>query len=140
MEKLNNLTRHLRLKVDDLKNNPERLVAFAEGGKIECHHQQTLSFGYGFNAVLIFTDMSCHTDFILVPLLDWVRTHETELAFDAIRFISEPLSNDQYDLRIEIPLTQRVIVTPLSQGGWNTDHPTEHQPEWRGEFPIANND
>ena len=136
MEKLNQLTDHLRHHVPGLRNNPDALVVFAENGQLDCHHQSTLNFGYRFNAVLIFSDLGCHTDFVFVPLLDWIRQHETELPADGVRFMATPLDGERYDLRIELPLSQRVMVTANSHGQWTTEHPPEPQPDWRGDFPA----
>ncbi|MOA37746.1 P2 phage tail completion protein R (GpR) [compost metagenome] len=70
-----------------------------------------------------------------IPLLAWLRVHQHELLAhleknkDAIQFQVEILNNDLIDMSIRLPLTERVIVKPATDGSGvlQVSHPEEPQ-------------
>jgi len=63
----------------------------------------------------------------MVPLLDWLHVHQSELLHnpdrrDGIRFEADILASNQVDLQIQLPLTERVGVTQTAPGAFTTTH------------------
>lgn len=134
MEKLNSLKNHLVAKLG-LKNNPDTVLVFGDDGHIEANLQQSLSFRYHWNTVIILTGISCSADHVFVHLLAWCREHQRDLDVEQIKYLIDPLDGNSIDLRIELPLDQPVIVTTDVQGNYNTEHPPEPKPEWAEQWP-----
>ena len=120
----------------ELAQDPDRLVVFIDAGNLRATYEPALSFEYAYVLNLVFTDYAGHPDAIMVPLLIWLRTHQSELLanFDnhgKVEFEADVLANDKVDLSIKIPLTERVGVKPRAGGGYNAEHypePTVEEP------------
>lgn len=115
----------------ELARDPDRLLVFIDGGSLQATYAPGLSFEYAYTLNLIFTDYAGHPDAIMVPLLVWLREHQSELLAnpdnrDKITFEADILANDAVDLSIKIPLTERVGVHPRSGA---PGHDIEHYPE-----------
>lgn len=132
MNKPNSLRSHLLQHIPELQHDPDRLLTFIENGKIRCTAAAGLSFEYEYQLQLIITDYAGHPDTVMIPLLDWLRTHQHELLAnydsnrDGIQFDAEIMANDLVDLSITLPLSERVIVKPV-EGGLSVNHPPEPQ-------------
>lgn len=116
MKKPNSLRDFLLEAIPDLQNNPDRLLIFADEGSIKSTLANGLSFEYSYRLKMVITDYAGDLATISIPILDWTRTHQSELlvnldkVHEGIRFEAEILANDKVDLVIEMPLTERVIV------------------------------
>lgn len=112
-----------------LVQDPERLVMFIEGGKIAAG-LGSASFEYHYTLTIGLLDFNQHPDMIMIPLLQWLRTHEpaalqnADRAKEAISFEAEILSHSTYDLRLQLKLTERVKVSITG-----SDCTAEHLPE-----------
>ena len=120
--------------VPHLRRNPDRLLIFADEGSVAATFAPGLSFEWRYTLNLIVTDFAGHPDAIMVPLLIWLRTHQSELLanFDnhgKVEFEADVLANDKVDLSIKIPLTERVGVKPRAGGGHDVVHYPEPQLE-----------
>lgn len=135
MDKLNSLRQHLINNVPAIKRSPENLHVFAEDGHIHYTPGRDSHFSYHFKAVVIVTELALHADAVFVPLIVWCKHNQTDLGRDAIKFLADPLDGNSIDLRIEIPLDERVLVTEVS-GGYSTEHPAEPVPEYNQELPT----
>ena len=118
----------------ELARDPDRLVVFIDEGSMVSTMAEGLSFEYRYTLNLVFTDYAGHPDAIMVPLLTWIKVHQSELLAnptnrERIAFEADLLSNDAVDLSIKIPLTERVGVHPRSGGGHNVEHYPEPQLE-----------
>ncbi|MBZ6064705.1 phage tail protein [Aeromonas schubertii] len=116
--------------VPALATDPERLTITIGEGRIVATGAASLSFEWQYQLAIGVLDFAGHPDQLLVPLLAWLRQHQSELFTNperrdqAIKVEAELLANDLYDLLLTIPLTERVIVRQTEQGiGW------EHVPE-----------
>ena len=114
----------------ELARDPDRLVVFIDEGSLQATFAPGLSFEYAYTLNLIFTDYAGHPDAVMVPLLIWIRQHQSELLENAdnrgkIQFEADLLANDAVDMSIKIPLTERVGVHPRDGGG----HDIQHYPE-----------
>lgn len=115
----------------ELARDPDRLMVFIDEGSLQATFVPGLSFEYAYTLNLVFTDYAGHPDAIMVPLLIWLREHQSELLAnpdnrDKIIFEADILANDAVDLSIKIPLTERVGVHPRDPG---PGHDIEHYPE-----------
>ena len=118
----------------ELARDPDRLVVFIDEGSMVSTFAEGLSFEYRYTLNLVFTDYAGHPDAIMVPLLTWIKIHQSELLAnpsnrERIAFEADLLSNDAVDLSIKIPLTERVGVHSRPGGGHNVEHYTEPQLE-----------
>lgn len=139
MNKPNSLRRHLLQHIDELKHNPDRLLVFIENGTVRCTAAAGLSFEYEYQLQLVIVDYAGHPDTVMIPLLDWMRTHQHDALANfeknqsAIQFDADILAGDLVDLSITLQLTERVIVKSTDDGLAVTHPPepqlTEHLPQ-----------
>lgn len=133
MNKPNSLRAHLLAKVPELKDNPDRLLVFIDDGNVRCTAAATLSWEYGYTLQLILTDYAGHPDAVMLPLLAWVRVHQSELltnldkAKEGLRFEADIIDANKVDLSIKLPLTERVVIGQDGAGNTTITHPAEPQ-------------
>lgn len=117
--------------VPHLRQNPERLLIFADEGSVAATFAPGLSFEWRYTLNLIVTDFASHPDAIMVPLLAWVRDNQPELLANPARqgdiaFEADIIDSDKLDLSIKLKLTERVGVHARADGS-GVD--VEHYPE-----------
>lgn len=133
MNKPDSLRAHLLDNVPDLKQNPDRLLIFIDNGKIRCTAAATLSFEYGYQLQIILTDFAGHPDSVMLPLLGWVRVHQSELlanldkSAEGIAFEADVVDQSKVDMSITLALTERVAVKQRDDGGFDLNHLPEPQ-------------
>jgi hypothetical protein len=116
MNKLTSLRSYLLEKVDFLKNNPEKLLVFAESGKCanQARAENILNHEIEYTAIVIITDFSGDITHITVPILVWLKRNQPGRSEDnAFEYEAEILNNHSFDLQIKIPLTEFIKVTPI---------------------------
>ncbi|MDV8157493.1 phage tail protein [Acinetobacter bereziniae] len=130
MKKPQSLREHLLAAIPELRRDPERILIFVDGGKIQSTLANGLSFEYAYTLTMILTDYAGDLAAVSIPVLDWIRENQSELMVNldkvntGIKFEAEILANDKVDLAIELPLTERVIVKK-SNAGLNVSYPDE---------------
>ena len=133
MNKPESLRAHLMAAVPELRHNPDRLLIFIDQGKVRCTAAKSLSFEYGYNLQIILTDFAGHPDAVMLPLLAWVRTNQSELmvnldkSAEGIQFEVDILDKSKVDMAITLPLTERVIVKKQDNGTYSIEHAGESQ-------------
>lgn len=143
MNKIQTLRAAIEAAIPDIRRNPDRLVVFAEQGKIACTSRTNLSFEYRYQVELLFTSLSGHVDCAIVAVMAWVRDNEP-LIFDrwrnegeGIAFEAELVSEKEVDLAIRLPLTERVKVTQQLNGQIDIQHLGEPpHPDPMGPAPL----
>lgn len=130
MKKPQHLRSYLIESIPALTNNPDQLQIFIDTGNLAARLETNLHFEYQYTLNLICTDMGFHPNALIVPLLAWLRTHQPELAADAIKFEADILDTDKIDLSITLPLTERVLVETTTDNNYTATHLDEPQPEW----------
>ena len=126
-EEVAELRAAINLTSPELRQNPDRLLVFADKGKAVASGATSLSFEYQYDARVIVIDYPKHPDALVIPLLAWIRQQQPELMTnsnkraDGLRFEVEISANDLYDIEITIPLTERVKVW-LADGGLHCEH------------------
>jgi hypothetical protein len=134
MYKPASLRAHLTAANPDLKQNPDKLLVFADEGHAVATGTVSLSFEYQYKLNIIITDYAGDADAIMVPLLAWVRVHQLDLIEHpekrktGIAFEVDFNNQETVDLSIKLALTERVIVTPGADGRLDVKHLPEPQP------------
>jgi hypothetical protein len=134
MIKLESLKIHLLAKIRNI--SIKKVHVFADDGTIACHLNGSLNFSYKYKATIIIEDLEAHPDVVFVPLLLWCQHNQVDMQPEDIRFIAEPLDNGKVDLRIELPLDERVIVSQDINGNYQTEHLSEPVPEYNLNTPA----
>lgn len=135
MYKPDSLRAALINSVPQLKHDPERLLIFIDEGTVRCTAAASLSFEYGYTLQVILTDFPGSPDAVMLPLLGWLREHQSELlanlekSAEAIKFEAEIIDKNKVDLAITLPLTERVVVQRLDNGTYSVTHVSEPQYE-----------
>lgn len=143
MNKPDSLRAHLLDYVPDLKQNPDRLLIFIDNGKIRCTAAASLSFEYGYQLQIILTEFAGHPDSIMLPLLGWVRVHQSELlanldkSSEGISFEADVIDQSKVDMSITLALTERVAVKKRDDGSFDVNHLAEPQYNVYDELPAT---
>ncbi|MGM0535553.1 MAG: phage tail protein [Pseudomonadota bacterium] len=124
MIKLQALRTHLLERIPGLKRDPERLLTFIENGRLEFHRGAHLSHQYQVPVRIVLTDHSGELDAVMLPLLQWLSRYQPDLdPIDAVRFHAELLSNNAWDLAIDVTLTERVVaIVDCDAGRIDVEH------------------
>lgn len=133
MWKLQSLRNLIESAVPDLARDPQNLIVLAREGRAVSTLARSLSFEYAYIIDVTVLNYVGHTDALFVPILAWLRVHQSELLDNpqtqakGLEFNVELLEDNAADIVIRVPVTERVIVTP------DPTHPTrltaEHPPE-----------
>ncbi|WP_211474670.1 phage tail protein [Collimonas humicola] len=133
MYKPKSLRAHLTAVSAELRQNPEKLLIFADGGNTVATGTTSLSFEYRYKLNIIITDYSGSEDALMVPLLAWVQVHQRDLLDNAdlrktgIGFNVDFNNAESIDLEITLALTERVIVKQAGAGRLEVIHLAEPQ-------------
>lgn len=126
----------LTRSIPQLRKNPDKLLVFMDDGQIACRGTGSLSFEYNYQLNIILTDFAGHADFIILPLLVYLRTNQPELFENyqknksVIKFEIDILSDETIDLTIQLDLTERVRVEESAFGKLEATHiPEPEHPE-----------
>lgn len=130
MYKPDSLRAFLTAALPQLAVDPDKLLVFIDRGSVASTYAPGLSFEYAYQLNLVLTDFAGDPDAVMAPLCAWLRVHQPEV-FPAVNFEADILSNGAVDLSITVDLTERVIVQPRADGGYDITHPPEPQPEAR---------
>lgn len=134
MQKLETLKAHL---ISTIKNlSLKKIHVFADDGTIACNLNGSLNFSYKYKATIIIEDLTANPDAVFVPLLWWCQHNQVDMQSNDIQFIAEPVDNKKVDLRIELPLDERVIVSQDNNGNYKTEHLSEPTPEYNQASPA----
>ena len=134
MYKPHSLRAHLTAGSAELRQNPDKLLIFADGGNTVATGTTSLSFEYRYKLNIIITDYSDSVDALMIPLLAWVQVHQRDLLDNAelrktgIGFDVDYNNHTSIDLAITLALTERVIVKPAGAGRLEVLHLAEPQP------------
>jgi hypothetical protein len=135
MIKPNSLRAHLTAALPALQVDPDKLLVFIDRGSVVATAAPGLSYEYRYTLSLILTDFADDPDRVMVPLMQWLSTHQNELlASPALReqigFQADLIANDKVDLEISLPLTERVIVKQREDGNFDIKHAPEPEQIW----------
>lgn len=122
MQKLNRLRQAITDACPDLGRDPDRLLIFAEQGKlVKKNLLAGLSFEYQYKATLLVTDFGADPDTLLIPILAWCQKNQPDMT-EQVSFEADILNNTDVDLVVTIPLTEFVKVTDNGDGTVSAAH------------------
>ena len=116
MYKPSSLRAHLSAILPGIKTDPDKLLIFVDNGQIVSMGTESRTFEYRYQLNLILTDFGGDEDMLMVPLLDWLATHQPDLLNNAatrekaIRFQVDYNNHESVDLSLELNLSERVLV------------------------------
>ena len=116
MKKPHALREYLLNAIPDLLQDPDRLLIFANDGKLMSTAANGYSFEMAYTLDMIITDYAGDVDVFGVVLFTWIMDNQSEL-----------IDNSKYDLHFKIPLTECVIVKKNAEGKFEISYPTEPQ-------------
>jgi len=127
MHKPDHLRAHLIEALPELRQHPDKLLLFVDEGNIIATGAPGLAFEYRYTLTLILTDYTGSPDAVMVPLLDWLHVHQSDVLMnpdrrESIRFEADILAGGLADLQIQLPLTERVGVQQTAPGEFTTTH------------------
>lgn len=131
MNKPESLRAQLLAAVPRLRHSRNRLLVFIDKGKLSCTAAASLYRGYVFELKITFCDFAEYSDAVILPLLAWVRTEQSERlanlgnSAQSIGFKTDILNNSKVDLAITPPLTERVVVKHRPDGTNQPQHAAE---------------
>lgn len=136
------LRRHLSESIPDLRQNPDKLLVFADEGRIVASGTNSLSFECCYQLTLMVTDYAGDTDALMVSLLAWVDVHQRDLLTNPDRrqsgicFEVDFINHETADYSIKLGLSERVIAKQTEQGKLDIIHPDEPQgvPDYSNAF------
>ncbi|WP_292066006.1 phage tail protein [Brevundimonas sp. UBA7664] len=124
----------LTAAIPALKAEPDRLQIYIDKGSIRATGvpgaSGVMGFEYRYTCTLMLLDFAVHPDAVMTPLVAWVAVNEPELLQnydknrEGLAFEADILDARKIDLQISLPLTERVIATPVD-GGFNMVHAAE---------------
>lgn len=130
MKKPASLRRHLEASVNGLSKHPERLRVLIEQGSVATKFGAGLSFEWRYKLTLLFMDVNDSPDTLVVPMIAWLSVNQPDLLLNpdrrekALSFEAEALDNETMDIKFEIELSERVIVTKTATG-YTCEHADE---------------
>ncbi|MDH2898865.1 phage tail protein [Rahnella variigena] len=99
-----------------LRDNPDMLHMFVDGGVICATLAASLSFENRYTLDIVVTDYSGDINLLIVPVNAWLREHQPDImATDEGRksgftYVADINSDDSSDVRMSLRLTERTIV------------------------------
>ncbi len=138
MLKPDRLRQRLEQTIPDFKTNPDKLILQFDNGSIHATGATSHSFEYHYNLEVIVTDFPHHPDVLMVPVMEFIRIEQVELLRNPdnrgkIQFELDRNNNKTYDIYLNIPLTEKVIVSE-NEGDYTVKHGTE--PQLTDHLPI----
>ncbi|MBB5192081.1 hypothetical protein HNQ50_002818 [Silvimonas terrae] len=125
MQKPNSLRKRLIEAFPDYDRNPDKLLVFADAGRVVATGTPARSFELRYTLNLILTDFTDDPNAAMLAVVDWVATNQPELLAnpdqrkDAIQFEADIISNDTVDVSIKLPVTESVLARQVD-GNWTT--------------------
>lgn len=119
-----------------LKQNPDRLHVFVDGGRLVATSAAGAadskggSFEYRYTLNIIVTDYPEEANTLVLPVIAWAQNWQTELLAndenwrDGIKFEVDVLTNGTADVSLDIKLTEAVDVT-YREGKAHADYRVE---------------
>ncbi|WP_250466118.1 MULTISPECIES: phage tail protein [unclassified Caballeronia] len=107
----------LAAAIPTLAENPDKLTVFIDQGSIAATGAKSSSFEYRYVLNILVLDYAGEADDIFIAVVDWVRTHQSDLVTNwgqrdsGITYEIDILGNSTADVSIKLQLTESVVVT-----------------------------
>ena len=115
MEKPQKLRKMITELLPEFQSNPDKLQLYYSNGKMHATGGESLSFEYEYDLEIYITEFNKSPDILLMIINNFIRDEQPELVRNTthdgqVTFEVEPLNDESFDIFINLPLTERVIV------------------------------
>lgn len=99
-----------------LRNNPDMLRIFIDGGKIAATLATSLSFENQYTLNVIVTDYRGDLDYLIVPINAWLRENQPDIMTTdegkkrGFTYVADINTDESVDVSISLLLTERTLV------------------------------
>lgn len=133
----------VKAAIPSLSQNPDKLLVFADDGKVVASGTAALSFEYRYTLNLILTDLTGSADTVMAAVLEWAKVNQPELVandeHNSLTFEVDHINHEAYDLSIKLPLSEAVKVSRGAGGALTFSHVQENAPEWMHTGTLVQN-
>lgn len=116
MKKPQSLRAAIEARNLDLKKNPDKLKLYVQDGSVSLRYGDAKGYQYTYRLEITVIDFSLDTDLIMLPITEWLKTHQPDLllnhdrANQAIGFDVDIIDAETCDLQISLNLTETVDI------------------------------
>lgn len=119
MKKPATLRKAIEARNPDLKKNPDKLKLYIQNGRISTRLSAETSargYEYRYSLNIAITDFTGDMDTLILPITDWLRTHQPDLlqnherADQAITFEIDLIDVRTCDVMLNLNLTEAVDI------------------------------
>lgn len=99
-----------------LRDNPDMLHMFVDGGTINATLAASLSFENRYTLDIVITDYTGDLNLLIVPVNVWLREHQPDIMTTeegkkrGFTYVADINNDDSKDVRMSLQLTERTIV------------------------------
>ncbi|MBU9818440.1 phage tail protein [Rahnella sp. BCC 1045] len=99
-----------------LRDNPDMLRLFVDGGVINATLAASLSHENRYTLDIVVTDYTGDINMLIVPVNVWLREHQPDIMTtdegrkNGFTYVADINSDDSSDVRMSLRLTERTIV------------------------------
>ena len=104
-----------------LRDNPDMLHMFVDGGTINATLATSLSFENRYTLDIVVTDYTGDINLLIVPVNVWLREHQPDIMTTeegkkrGFTYVADINSDDSKDVRMSLLLTERTIVKEVDR-------------------------
>lgn len=104
-----------------LRDNPDMLHMFVDGGVINATLAASLSFENRYTLDIVVTDYTGDLNLLIVPVNVWLREHQPDIMTTeegkkrGFTYVADINSDDSKDVRMSLQLTERTIVKEVDR-------------------------
>ncbi|WP_431296766.1 phage tail protein [Rahnella sp. PAMC 25559] len=115
------LRKALSKSVPLLRDNPDMLHMFVDGGVINATLAASLSFENRYTLDIVVTDYTGDINLLIVPVNVWLREHQPDIMTTedgkkrGFTYVADINSDDSKDVRMSLQLTERTIVKEVDR-------------------------
>lgn len=135
MLKPDSLRKALTDAVPVLRNNPDMLRLFIDGGSMGATLAASLSFEKRYTLNVVVTDFTGEIDLLLVPVLAWLREQQPDIMTTdegrkkGFTWIADINNDSSMDISISLLLTERTRVSQVGDALYVDNIPEPAPPE-----------
>lgn len=115
------LKKALYKSVPLLRDNPDMLHMFVDGGMINATLATSLSFENRYTLDIVVTDYTGDLNLLIVPVNVWLREHQPDIMTTeegkkrGFTYVADINNDDSKDVRMSLQLTERTIVKEVDR-------------------------
>jgi hypothetical protein len=104
-----------------LRDNPDMLHMFVDGGVINATLAASLSFENSYTLDIVVTDYTGDLNLLIVPINVWLREHQPDIMTTeegkkrGFTYVADINNDDSKDVRMSLQLTERTIVKEVDR-------------------------